>query len=156
MKDDVIIRNFYDEVQEEDLQRFNIERGSAEAQQVLECLAALVALRIWLPVWSQHRISLTVRADNMTVLAMVSRMKASTNSLRIIACEMAMLLTQSCYMPWVAEHTPGVQHGVADALSRKFDPHYRYSHPAVLDTATQCHVPRRSDSWYLTLKAPAQ
>ena len=72
---------------------------------MLECLAALIALRLWLPFWQQERVSLRVRADNYTVLAMVSRMKASSPQLRLVAAEMALAVTDSCYMPWVAEHT---------------------------------------------------
>ena len=62
----------------DDKRIFNIVEGSAEGQQVLECLAALIALRLWLPLWQQERVSLRARADNYTVLAMVSRMKAAS------------------------------------------------------------------------------
>ena len=111
-------------------------------------------MRLWLPLWRQDRIPLTVRADNYTVIAMASRMKAKTDALRIIACEMALLLADSCYMPWVAEHTPGIQHGVADVLSRRLDPHFRYKLPAVLQNAKLCQAPIRNDAWYKALRVP--
>ena len=122
---------------------------------MLECLAALIALRLWLPLWQQERVSLRVRADNYTVLAMVSRMKASSPQLRLVAAEMALVLTDSCYMPWVAEHTPGVQNVVADALSRRFEPGFTFTLPSALEGATECTPPARDESWYRTLRAPA-
>ena len=134
---------------------FDIVEGSADGQQILECLAALIALRLWLPLWQQERISLKVRADNYTVLAMISRMKATSKPLRLIAAEMALVLTDSCYMPWVAEHTPGIQNVVADALSRKFEPGFKFELPSILDGATCCCPPVRDASWYRTLRAPS-
>ena len=59
--DGVILGYFSDEVQQDDIQRFKIKIGEPESQQILECLAALVAMRLWLPLWRQDRISLTVR-----------------------------------------------------------------------------------------------
>ena len=143
-----MIAYFADRLSNEDKHRYGIQEGSAEAQQILECLAALVALRLWLPIWQSERITLRVRADNYTVLAMVSRMKASTPQLRMIAAELALVLTDSCYMPWVAEHTPGVQNVVADTLSRKFEPGVAFTLPAILTDAKCCTPPPRDSSWY--------
>ena len=134
--------------------RFGITIGDNKAQQILEALAALVALRIWLPLWKDERIELTVRTDNTTVLAMVSRMKASTKELQIIAAEMALILSDSAYMPWAAEHTPGIQHIVADVLSKIHEPGKERPLPAALKDAQQCIPQRRDDSWYRSLVAP--
>ena len=75
-----------------------------------------MALRLWLTLWQTERSTLRVRADNYTVLAMASRMQASSDQLCLTVADMAPVLTDSCYMPWVAEHTPGIQNVVADTI----------------------------------------
>ena len=145
---------FFDAVQPEDVARFGITIGDDKARQILEALAALVALRIWLPLWKDERIELTVRTDNTTELAMVSRVKASTKELQIIAAYMALSLGDSAYMPWVAEHTPGIQHIVADVLSRIHEAGKEQPLPAALKYAKICIPQRRYDSWYRSLVAP--
>ena len=140
----------------DDKRIFNIVEGIAEGQQVLERLAALIALRLWLPLWQQERVPLRVRADNYTVLAMVSRMKAASPQLRLISADMALVLTDSCYMPWVAEHTPGIQNVVADALSRRFEPGFNFILPPALEGATPCAPTARDEPWYRTRQAPTR
>ena len=143
-------------VQQEDIDRFGIDQDDSTHQQLLEALAALVALRLWKQIWQQDRIMLDVRSDNMTTLAMISRMKAKIPSLRIVAAEMALLLADSAHMPWVVEHTLGIQNLVADICSRKFEPGFAFHLPAALSETTCCTPPARGELWYRTLRTPGQ
>ena len=51
------------------------DTGESRDQQVLEALALLVALREWTSHWTNRRVQLSVRSDNMAALAMVCRMQ---------------------------------------------------------------------------------
>ena len=146
---------FSEALSEDDLLQFGFQRGCNKGQQTWEALAALVALRLWRPLWKDRRIQLAVRTDNMTVASMVGRLKAGSPGLRLIAAEMALDLAASCYMPSVVEHTPGIQHVIADALSRTFDPeHSGEELPAALQGASRCIPPRRGEEFYLSLRTP--
>lgn len=65
---DTIKHHFYSPVTADNEQAFQLESGTSVGQQVWECLALLVALRIWQPLWSQHRLNLSVKGDNIGAL----------------------------------------------------------------------------------------
>ena len=48
-----------------------LDVGSSSSQQVLECLAGLVALREWGPVWRNTNVKLAIRNDNIGALVLL-------------------------------------------------------------------------------------
>ena len=101
---------------------FQRQVGDAAGQQTWECLATLtlIALRLWGQSWKVRGCVLHVRADNVTTLTLVLKMKASTRAPGItrIALELSLDLGDCSYYPQVLEHTPGVANKLADTLSR--------------------------------------
>ena len=149
--DESILHHFYCPVSAEDQQVFQLKVGTSVGQQIWECLAMLVALRIWLPLWSRHRLNLTVKGDNIGALTLLLKMRPHSSRHAIIARELALILIECPFFPDVC-HTPGVAHVVADELSRAFMPGRageatEFTHPALTkSTRTQC--PTRDFSWY--------
>lgn len=149
----VINKHFCYKVTDYDLELFNITRGSCDGQQVLECLAVLVALKAWLPTCEQ-RIQLKVKLDNVTALTLVLKIRPKTAALMIIARELALLLIHFSFPPAVV-HTPGISHKIADALSRTADvskpaAKLLFQHPAFTDSVLTSTVVR-DPSFYKAL-----
>ena len=114
-----------------------------------------MALRAWLSFWEAHRLALSVRGDNMTMLQLVLTMRPSSWRSAIIAREIALDVASGHYVPTVAVHTPGIAHQTADALSRLSAPGYSDAIPAVLKGVTRTEVPRRHPSYYRSLNVAA-
>ena len=146
-----VLSYFSSRVSEEDCQILDIQHGCNTAQQVLEALAALVALRTWCPLWVNRRISLNMKTDNMTALALVQTLKAKGPSLATIARDMSLDMGTSAYEPDIVEHLPGVMNKCADELSREFEPDRKFTLPPVLSNATRSHPPLRTRCWWKAL-----
>ena len=152
--DGQFISYFSSEVTELDRQVLVLssEPGSKN-QQALEALAMLVALRTWTKFWIAGRVSLTVRADNLSTLALVAKMQPHSAQLGIIARELALDLASAAYAPDVVEHLPGVANVAADTLSRQFEPHKKYVVPHYLKGVPEASV-ARTPVWWKSLPAP--
>ena len=98
---------------------FNMPIGSADGQQLWECLAILVAIDMWSKLWNQQRIILKVRSDNVGALTLLLKMRPANATIAIVARELALRLADLSFPP-DAMHTPGVAHVLADRLSRVF------------------------------------
>ena len=121
--DDKIVSYFSDQVQDADREVLSLsDTGQSRDQQVLEALALLVALREWTPHWTNRRVQLSVRSDNMAALAMVCRMQPHSDNMGIVARELALDICQSSISPDECTHIPGVANKAADALSRVSSP----------------------------------
>ena len=121
--DDKIVSFFADNVQDTDRTVLSLsDTGQSRDQQVLEALALLVALREWAPHWTNRRVQLSARSDNMAALAMVCRMQPHSDQMGIVAREMALDVCQSSISPDECIHIPGLANEAADALSRAFAP----------------------------------
>ena len=120
-------------------------------QQIWECLAALVVLKVWRHIWTNGRFTLGMRGDNVTALTMTMKFKASSPGVRTIAREVAHLLTSAPYMPIIYEHVPGIVNQVADVLSRRYDPSRveGWTLPSSLTSATQTACPPRDEGFYV-------
>ena len=145
-----IVKYFACPVSTDDLQIFGIEKDSCSGQQLLEALAILIALRLWLTK-TDKRVRVSVRGDNVGALSLVMKMRPSSASLAIIAREIALLTVKDAFPPRVT-HTPGVAHVVADMLSRVHDPRKKnaadvFSHPALSHAEETICTPRTRD-WY--------
>ena len=127
---------------------------SCEDQQVLEALAALVALREWSTFWCGERLVLTVRTDNVATLAMVAKMQPKSSRLSLIAREMALDCCQSTLGPDLVQHIPGIANITADALSRKYQLGKGFNLPSSLAGAHEHACSTRPLAWWRTLPAP--
>ena len=142
----------YDQLYEEYETILHTKRGSADGQQMWECLSILVALRIWWSYWADRKAIVTIRGDNIAALTLGARLKI-TGPCNIIGREISMLYVETAYEPCFFEHVLGVGNVVADALSRIYDPNKRCSIPSVLAGLAPTQVPRRWAGWYTTLTA---
>jgi hypothetical protein len=134
---------------------YGVSIGTADGQQIWECLAVLVAIDLWTKAWKQHRVILQIRADNVTALTALVKMRPKTAAHGIIVRELAMRLAELSFPP-DAHHTPGIAHVIADTLSRVFSPEGggvvdNTLHPALAD-ATLSTPPERTAEWYLAYK----
>ena len=93
--------------------------------------------------------TLTVRADNLSTLALVAKMQPHSAQLGIIARELALDISSAAYAPDVVEHLPGIANTAADALSRKSDPHKSYRLPHYLEGVPEVSV-ERPPMWWKT------
>ena len=119
VEDLTIVSWFACSLSQEELDALRITKAESAAQQVVEALAVLVALRAWKRRWAHRRILLEVKSDSISALAMSLKTKASGYGTSIIARELALDIAQSEYKPDVAEHIPGVDNVLADVFSRK-------------------------------------
>jgi hypothetical protein len=151
--DDCVHSYFSSELSPYDFELFGFSKGSPDGQQCWESLCALVALRLFKPLWLNKRIQLAVRGDSVAMLTLVLKLRppAHSASLGIIAREMALDISDSAYAPDLAEHVPGIANKVADVLSREFSPDAAGSIPPNLESAKRVSVPRRDLSYYRTL-----
>ena len=151
-----IVSYFAAPVTNNDCDTLGINQNS-DGQQAFECMCVLIALRLWTKIWACERFSLAIKGDNITALAMVTKMKAQGPALRKIAREMALDLAETTYEPDLAVHTPGVQNDVADWLSRVFEPGADKPMPVVLNNALRQYPPRRDQAWWrVTHNPPSQ
>lgn len=153
---DVIIKYFFCALSIFDIELYSLVLGACEGQQVLECLAILVAICGWIPC-SEKRVQLApdVRGDNLAALSMVLKMRPRTQKMAIVAREIALHLVHYSFLPAVY-HTPGVSHIIADKLSRIHDPSMPEArdvlrHPALADAAFT-EMPVRTPDYYCALE----
>ena len=147
----VILHYFQDRITPEDVKLCNHRAGHCEGQQTWECLALLVAARIWEAAFQNRRVTLKVRGDNIGMLMLLVKMRPSNKQQALIARELALVTSRAAFPPAVY-HTPGVAHKVADLLSQVFDPNGggRVIHKA-LSKARRTAVPVRDNGWYRAL-----
>jgi hypothetical protein len=95
-----------------------ITLGDCAAQQTVEALAALVALRTWHPRWAMRRPTIRVRSDSISALTIVLKLKTKGKGPGIVAREMALDIAEANYQPHIAEH--GFEHpGYLGSLNTK-------------------------------------
>ena len=128
--------------------------NTSECQQAFEALAMLIALRLWKRHWSFRRCTLAVASDNMATLSTICRMKAKSNSLQIVAREMALDTAEAIYEPQVVQHVPGVANITADILSRRVEQGSAWSLPPILAQAEEVVPPMHNRTWWRALTAP--
>ena len=152
--DGKIVAYFWDAISPEDQETLKVAAGDSRGQQCWECLAVLVAVKLWLPHWCTRRVRLAVRTDNMTTLAMARKLRAKGPGLTLLSQELALVVAQASYEPDVCEHTPVIQNGVADTLSRKYEPGKPWRLPELLQDAEAQLPPRRTSKWWKVLAPP--
>ena len=110
---------------------------------------------MWAHHWTDSRINLQVRSDNVTALTLLVKMRPGSPKIAIIAREIALRLVEFSFPP-DAMHTPGIAHVLADELSRIHAPGgtgdaTQYRHRALAD-AKLVTLPSRPASWYKAYK----
>ena len=65
------IAYFADELTPEDFSKYSFAAGDCKGQQTWECLATLVALRLWFAHWQHVRVCLRIRSDSTTALQLL-------------------------------------------------------------------------------------
>jgi len=141
-------------ISDHDVKTYGQQRGSCDGQQVWECLAVLVALDLWAPLWKQKRVALQIKGDNVTALTLLLKFRPSGPEMAIIARELALRLAVLSFPP-DAIHVPGVSHKAADSLSRVFAPGAsncadETTLPSLV-SAVKAEPPARIDGWYRDL-----
>ena len=145
---------FASAISTEELLILDIKLGDSAAQQTVEALAALVAMRAWHGWWSPTRSTVRVRSDSVSALILALKLKTSGRAPGIIAREMALDMAAALYVPNIAEHVPGIHNVVPDALSRKFQPGQSFVLPNVLKEVPELILPPRGREYYRGTKAP--
>ena len=121
---------------------------------MLECLAGLVALRVWARHWQHRRITLALRSDNIGALVLLSRLKTTSSRNALIAREFALDLGDASFKPDIAEHIPGFANKCCDALSRLCDPTFDNDTPPLLANVQRVDLPPRERSWWRSVSPP--
>ena len=124
------------------------DRSGSRGQQAFEALALLVAIRQWLPARREARIVVTLRGDNIAALYAVTKMQPKSNSLGVVARELALDLSQASYAIDVAEHVSGLTNTIADVLSRKYQEDKTFVLPSPLKYAFECTPQARDAKWW--------
>lgn len=142
------------ELEDADFDKFGFKKGDAAGQQTWECLAALVAMRLWQTLWRHERSAVQIRGDNMTLLTMITELRGSGAGTNKLAREFALDVAAASYRPLLATHVPGVANVIADQLSRRFAPGTSWRVPAGLERARESAPPPRTETWYRASEAP--
>ena len=136
----------------DDMRIYDISAYDSKGQQLWECLAMLVALRLWLPECLKQRLDFSVRGDNIGAITLLLKMRPKDANHAIVGRELALVLIQAPFFPEVA-HTLGIAHVVADALSRMFDPSVPVIPPHFsLSSSVAKDFHARDESYYKCLK----
>ena len=150
-ENDVPISYFTSRLTKDDVKLHRRPIGDSDGQQVWESLVVLVALRAWKDVWLPRRLSVTIRGDNVSALYMAAQMKSKASPL--VNKELALLYTKAAFLPRHVEHIPGLTNGLADELSRIWEPGAGYKIPDALKHVPPVPIPIRNRKYYEVLTA---
>ena len=148
-----IVSYFISPLADHDEQRFGVERGKSDGQQIWEALCLLVALRAWAPHWLSNRSNLQIKYDAVSALTLLLHMRPSTHKFAIFARELALDISEACCRPACVSHIPGVANKIADILSRPGVEGWTL--PPELAQATCCNPPVRDDTYFRALVPPS-
>ena len=103
-EDGTIVSWFSSSLSAVELAALSISLGDCAAQQTVEALAALVALRSWSSRWIGLQPTIRVRNDSISALTIVLKLKTRVKGPGIIARDTALDIAEGCYQPLIAEH----------------------------------------------------
>ena len=150
------IKSYYSSaIDSNDVKLFGFDIGSPDGQQTWECLNILVATKLWKEWWVQERSTVEVRADNVTALVMVAKLKGSSPGTNLIARELALEYGDGSFRPRTVTHSPGLAIKTADTLSRLQQPGAKATLPAVLNNVDEEIPPVRDKYFYQSLHPPS-
>jgi hypothetical protein len=154
-EDGMITSYFASPLTDDELQILYIRRGESAAQQVVEALAVLVALRAWSARWSGQRAIIHVQSDSISALIISQTLKTAGKGAGIVAREIALDIAHAVYTPHVAEHIPGDENVIADALSRRYAPGFNFELPQCLEHVAESVLEQRGAAYFRTIKQPS-
>lgn len=137
-----------------EIELLGIEIGSAKAQQTMECLGGLIALRQWSAVWRDKKSCLSIRSDNVGALVLLGRLSTHSSVNNIIAKEAALDIGCSSFGPRVSEHIPGISNQTCDHLSRMWQPGHDSSPPTSVANIPRANLVERDQSWWKSVSLP--
>ena len=155
VENDKIVAYFSSAIGEVEQNLLSISVADCACQQTVEALAVLAALRCWKHRWRGQPIVLRVKSDSISALVLTLNLKTRGKSAGIVARELALDVAASEYAPHVAEHIPGIENTLADALSRQFEPGFQYKLPLEFAAVTETVLPPRGIDYFRTLQPPA-
>ena len=150
--DGTILSYYASAINAEDERILGITVGQSAAQQIVEALAVLVALKMWQALWSRPRVRLQIKSDSVGALTMLAKLRSTYRSsgLSLIARELALLFGTSSYRPKLCSHIPGLSNDWADALSRLTQPGQKKHIPEAFQKITRTVAPNRDTTYYAT------
>lgn len=128
-----------------------IQIGSSKAQQTMESLGGLVALRCWKSKWQNKNAVLHIRGDNVGALTLFGQLTTHSSVNSIIAREAALDIGMTTFKPRVVEHVPGVTNVTCDSLSRLRQPGKEISLPDTLKDVPRASLEVRSKDWWKSI-----
>ena len=143
-----VLEFFADPLSAEDLSRFNMEVGNAAGQQIWECLAILVALKLWSKHFQSGRAQLQIRGDSVVSLQLATKLSSPSPLLNALGAELALQLETFDIHEVYTQHTPGRLLVLADYLSRLYAPGADKTLPADLSGAKERKAPVRNSNFY--------
>jgi len=146
---------FADPIGQFDTEKFGFNIGDCKGQQTWECLATLVAMRLWMSQWRDRRICLRVRSDSTTALRLLLSLKSTGSGPNFIGREIALDVARGSYKPDVAVHLPGVANAGPDALSRLFMDNEDKQVPSYLASVRRDFPPQRNADYYVSNTLPS-
>ena len=147
-------RYFAEAISKEDIGRFNITIGDCACQAVVENLAMLIGVRLWLEIWKSQRVLVTLRTDSMAGIGAWSKERSSTPAIHQIVREMALDLAEGLYEFDYVEHVAGTTNVLADALSRLAELEANKVIPHALAWAARDVPPVRAAAWWRVSAGP--
>ena len=132
-----------------DLKRFDASLGDPAFQALWEALCILVALRAWKGWWRELRALVEVRTDSTAAMAALFKLSSPSDSLRRVACELALEEAESPFGILTVAHTPGIANKLPDELSRRFQPGKTWSTPSRLKHISESKIIDRDDNFWL-------
>jgi len=142
----VVVAYLEDKISQEDCERLGIVVGSCRHQAVVEMLAIVVAMCVWLSMWAAARVEVTIRSDSQAALALVKE-ASPTPAINKLAREVGLDVACSKYGVDWTKHLPGKHNVLADALSRVHEPGGGGPLPRELVGVEKAAVPPRDDDW---------
>jgi hypothetical protein len=155
MEDGNIVSYFSCPLSDTELEILSVVRGESAAQQVVEALAILVALRGWSDRWKGQRVLVRVQSDSISALILSLDLKTRGKGAGIIAREIALDIAHAEYAPHIAEHVAGVDNVISDMLSRRCAPGHDYVLPQCLHHTPELELETRGTNYFATIAHPS-
>ena len=90
-------RYFAEPISSEDLAKFDISIGDCSCQALVENIAMLIGVRLWLDTWKAQRVIVTLRTDSMAAVGAWSKERSSTPSIAAVVRELALDMAEGLY-----------------------------------------------------------
>lgn len=140
---------FAEPVTKQDVARFGIDVGDARHQALLEMLAILIGVRMWLDHVVAGRATVVVRCDSQAALGATANLKSRDARMNAVVRELALDVAEGRYELHILEHLPGRNNVYADALSRFYQPGASRDVPPTLMHAARTYPDKRGSTWWL-------